>query len=258
MKIFIFCDMEGVSGICGGEFIHGKFTELGGRLMAEEINACVAGCFDAGALRVIVRDGHGSGVNFDPTLVDPRAELIQGRTPGVRFPEIDGAAGLILLGYHAMAGTIAAVLEHTYNSKSIQNRWLNGRKAGEIGIDAAIAAEHGVSVILVTGDDKACREAEEWIPGVSTCVVKHGYDTQGARLIAPSAARAAVRQSAAGAIKNRDRVKPVSVDYPAVLRIEYIERQAPPNAEALGTRVDGQDGRIYEQSGPSVEKLLLG
>lgn len=63
---------------------------------------------------------------------------------------MDGADGLILLGYHAMAGTAGAILEHTYSSVEIQNVWLNGRKAGEVGIDVAIAAEHQVPVILVS------------------------------------------------------------------------------------------------------------
>ena len=46
----------------------------------------------------------------------------------------------------------------------------NGRKAGEIGIDAAIAGDLGIPTVLVTGDDKTCREAEEWIPVLVTCL----------------------------------------------------------------------------------------
>ena len=161
MKIYIFADMEGCSGISNSEYITGNKIALGASFMAQDINACIAGCFEAGAKEVIVRDGHGGGVNLDPSQIDPRATLIQGATPGERFPDIEGAAGLILLGYHAMAGTEAAVLEHSYSSKTIQNMWLNDRKVGEIGIDAAIAAEHKVPVILVTGDDKACKEAVE-------------------------------------------------------------------------------------------------
>ena len=114
MKIYIFADMEGCSGISNSEYITGSKTVLGASFMAQDINACIAGCFEAGAKEVIVRDGHGGGVNLDPSQIDPRATLIQGATPGERFPDIEGAAGLILLGYHAMAGTEAAVLEHSY------------------------------------------------------------------------------------------------------------------------------------------------
>jgi D-amino peptidase len=253
MKIFIFADMEGCSGISGSEFISGKYQDLGGKLMAADINACVAGCFEAGAKQVIVRDGHGAGTNFNPEEIDPRAELIQGATPGVRYPEIEGAAGLILLGYHAMAGTEGAVLEHTYSSKTVQNMWLNGRKVGEIGIDAAIAAERNVPVLLVTGDDKACQEAVSWIPGVLACQVKRGYCTQGAKLIAPATAREMIRQRTVEAVKRRKKAKLLKLDYPATLRVELIERQMLPTAD----HCVWIDGRTYERTGDSVEVLKL-
>lgn len=254
MKIYIFADLEGCSGICGSEFVSGKFQELGSRLMAGDINACVAGCFAAGAAQVVVRDGHSSGVNVNPELIDPRAELIQGATPpGVRFAELDGAAGLILLGYHAMAGAAEAVLEHSYSSRTFQNLWLNGRKVGEIGLDAAIAAEHHVPTLLVTGDEQACREAVSWIPGVLACPVKRGYGSQGAKLIHPDRAREMIERKTIEAIRRRRRVKPVKIDYPATLRRELVERQQ------LPSRVDITvvDGRTWERSGNSVEELLL-
>ena len=58
---------------------------------------------------------------------------------------IVNAYGLILLGYHAMAGTPGAILEHSMSSKSIQNYWINGRLAGEVAIDAApeVAIQEG-------------------------------------------------------------------------------------------------------------------
>ena len=48
--------------------------------------------------------------------------------------------GVILLGYHAMAGTPLGVLEHTSSAARWQNCWVNDEKAGEILIDAATAA----------------------------------------------------------------------------------------------------------------------
>ncbi len=256
MKIFIFADMEGCSGISNGDFIRGdraRFLELGGRYMAEDINACIAGCAAAGATEIIVRDGHGPGVNFDPGMIDPRADLIQGATPGIRFPDIEGADGLILLGYHAMAGTENALLEHTYSSRDIQNMYLNDRKVGEIGIDAAIAAEHNVPVLLVTGDDKACKEAVSWIPGVRACQVKKSYNTQGTRLLSPARAHELITESTIEAIKRRKRVKPLKVEYPATLRWEFVERIQRPTFEAFVQL----DGRTVERTGNSVEALLL-
>lgn len=253
MKIYIFADMEGCSGISNSEYINGSKAALGASFMAQDINACIAGCFDAGAKEVIVRDGHGCGVNLDPSEIDPRATLIQGATPGVRFPDIEGAAGLILLGYHAMAGTEAALLEHSYSSKTIQNMWLNDRKVGEIGVDAAIAAEHKVPVIMVSGDDKACKEAVLWIKNVRACQVKTSYNTQGTRLIIPAAAHELIQSMTADAVKGRRRVKPIKIDYPATLRYEMVERCAVPTS----TNCTIIDGRTWEITGDSVEEMLV-
>ncbi len=253
MKIYIFADMEGCSGISNSEYINGSKAAMGAAFMAQDINACIAGCFDAGATEVIVRDGHGAGINVDPAVIDPRATLIQGAAPGIRFPDIEGSAGLILLGYHAMAGTEGALLEHTYSSKTIQNMWLNDKKIGEIGLDAAIAAEHKVPVIMVSGDDKACKEAVLWIRNVRACQVKTSYSTQGTRLIIPSAAHKMIREMTTDAIKGHRRVKPLKVDYPATLRLEMVERCGVPTAANCTIL----DGRSYEKTGDSVEELFF-
>lgn len=257
MKIYIFCDLEGISGIPASCFINGENSELravAARCMAGDVNACIAGCFEAGATEVVVRDGHGSGCNVNCEMIDARAELVQGASPEARFPGIEGSAALILLGYHAMAGTAGAVLEHTFSSATIQNMWLNGRKVGELGIDAAIAAEHGVPVVLVTGDDKCCSEAREHIPGVAVCCVKQGLATQGARMISPARAQEKIRCAAADALRQLAKFVPVRVDYPATLRWELVERQSLPS----GPEIVRIDGRTFEKSGRSVERLLIG
>ncbi len=256
MKIYIYADMEGCSGISNSEFIGGgrpRFAELGCQFMVDDINACVAGCFDAGATEVIVRDGHSSGLNFSAADIDPRAEIIQGNTSRALFPDIDGAAGLILLGHHAMAGATGALLDHSYASRQIQNLWLNGRKIGEIGLNAAIAAEHNVRVLLVTGDDKACQEAVSWIPGVLACQVKKSYGTQSTRLLSPEIAHQMIRERTVEAIKRRARVRKIKVDYPAILRWEYLERVPVPVDE----RYNMLDARSFERTGDSLETLLL-
>jgi D-aminopeptidase len=95
----------------------------------------------------------------------------------------DGAAAAILLGFHAKALTPGAVLHHTFSSLTIQGMWLNDREVGETGVLAAILAEHKVPVVMVSGDDKVCAEAREWIPGVVTCETKKGTGPQSAELV---------------------------------------------------------------------------
>jgi D-amino peptidase len=224
--------------------------------MAEDMNACIAACFDAGAANVIARDGHGEGRNVDPELIDKRAELVQGATPDARFKGIERCNAVILLGYHARALTPAAIMAHSYSSATIQSMYLNGKAAGEIGIDAAIAAEHQVPVIMVSGDDKACLEAEEWIPGVVTCRVKTATSASSGICLPLEEAHALIASKTKEAIAGRNSIPPVRVQYPATMRWEYIPAGSP--------RVYASDFKPFpdpksrELSSDRVEKLLSG
>ncbi len=258
LKVYVFADMEGVSGIT-----HSGQTLSGGQdyrdacgLMAADINACVAGCFDAGATCVVVRDGHGGGLNVDPKRIDPRARLIQGQTPGERFKDIDGSEALILLGYHAKAGTPGAVLAHTYSSATIQGLWLNGREAGETGVDAAIAAEHGVPVVMVSGDDKVLAEARSWLDGVVTCEVKKGTGWQSAECLPFDEAHRLIRRKAAEAVRARKHVRPLRALAPVTLRWDYLPKGSPRTYDPAFRPV--AEPRRVEKTGDSVERVFLG
>ncbi len=257
MKIYIFVDLEGISGVVNRNYISAEagrpdLIALARKYMAEDTNACIEGCIRGGATEIIVRDGHGGGSNMTREAVGGRADFIDGYTPGARFADIDGADGIILLGYHAMAGTAGAILEHTYSSMEIQNIWLNGRKAGEIGIDAVIAAEHNVSVIMVSGDDKTCAEAQEWIPGVITCEVKKGFSSFGGRIPSLIETRKCITQMAENAVRQAKNMPCIKIGYPVRYRMEMVERRQPtPWRSSI-------DGRTHETETMSVEKTMLG
>lgn len=257
MKIYIFVDLEGISGISCRKYINSDegrpdLIALGRRYMADDTNACIEGCFRGGATEVIVKDGHGTASNMTREQIDPRADFIDGATPGIRFADMDGADGIILLGYHAMAGTQAAVLEHTYNSTLIQNIWLNGKKAGEVAIDAAIAAEHNIPVIMVSGDDKVCAETKDWLPeGVVTCEVKKSFSTNGVRMPSLQKTHALITQKAEEAVRNAKNIPMLKLDYPVAFRVEHMERK-PPNPWLTSI-----DGRTHEIVTDSVERSTL-
>ena len=240
--------MEGISGISGSIYFQkDKFATLGKQYLHGDVNACVNACFKMGASEVIVRDGHGGGGNITRCQLDPRADLITGDTPQVRFADIEKSDALILLGYHAMAGTPCAILEHTYSSISYQNIWLNGVKVGEIGIDAAIAGDLGIPTILVTGDDKTCKEAEEWIPGIVTCQVKKGFSVQGARLISLEKSHTLIEEKTIEAIKKIASIKPLVVSKPVTMRFENIERGRIPDNPAY-KRIDARTYEIVQDT----------
>lgn len=246
-------DLEGISGITGDAYVNGPFAEDGRRLLAADVNACVGACFEAGADAVVVRDGHATGVNIHPFELDPRAELVQGATGMKRFVGIEGADAMILLGYHAMAGTPGAILEHTFSSRTIQNLWYNGKKIGEAGIDAMISGEYGVPVIMISGDDKLCAEADEWLPEAVKCRVKTGCGCNAGHTLPLEQAHRLIAESTRAAIAGIREIRPLTPDYPATLRWENVERCPVPLA---GAKII--DGRTFEKSGGSLEALLLG
>ncbi|MBQ2931226.1 MAG: M55 family metallopeptidase [Clostridia bacterium] len=57
--------------------------------------------------------------------------------------------------------------------------FVNGEKAGKVLIDAAILAEKGKPVIMVSGDDKVCAEAKAIISGIVTAEVKKATGYRG-------------------------------------------------------------------------------
>jgi len=66
MKVYISCDMEGISGV-----VAWKQAEMGNeeykrcqKLMTRELNAAIEGALAAGASEVLVNDSHGSMRNI--------------------------------------------------------------------------------------------------------------------------------------------------------------------------------------------------
>lgn len=251
-KVYISTDMEGCSGITCSEQVA---AEEGKQLMTGDMNACIEGCFAAGATEVVIRDHHGGGRNVNPESIDRRAKLIQGATPEERFKGIEGADAMILLGYHAKALTPRGTLAHSFSSASIQGMWLNGREVGEIGVDAAIAAEHKVPVVMVSGDDKTCAEARSWIPGVVTCQTKKGTGPQSAELVPLEESRRLITQKTKKALDKRGEIELMKVDYPATIRWDYLPKGTLRTHNPSFKPVDNP--RRVVKSGDSVEALLL-
>ena len=252
--VYIFSDMEGCTQITNSKQVSGP---EGAQRMTEDINVCISACFEAGATRVIVRDGHGSGINVDPKNIDPRAELIQGKTPYERFKKIDGCDAMILLGYHAKSLTPNAILAHSYSSKNIQALYLNGKEIGEIGMDAIIAAEHKVPVVLVQGADDACAEAREWIPGVVTCQSKKSTTVQSGKCLSVKKSHRRLARATKRALALRKTIPMVTPKYPATLRTEMVPKGSVRTHDPAYVR--HPNPRFKDKtSNTSVEELLVG
>ena len=180
MKYLIALDLEGVGGVVGVPY-SGLKKESDGWYQARsqailEVNTVASALFDTGATLVALWDNHGGGNNLDYSLLDERIELITPDRSKVRqaFGKEYGFDAMYYLGYHAMEGTIGAVLAHTFNSNEIQYMKINGELVGEIKIDKCYAGESGYAPVFFAGDDKACLEARLAIPGIVCVETKRG------------------------------------------------------------------------------------
>ncbi|MBQ8577367.1 MAG: M55 family metallopeptidase [Clostridia bacterium] len=259
MNIYIMTDMEGISGITSREQVLPEASRYqeGRRLMTADINVVVRACKEAGAEKVYVRDCHGGGMNIIWSDLCAEADgYVIGYTGDDRYPGLDECDAVILLGYHAMAGTLGGTLEHSMSSASIQNYHINGIPAGEVAIDAGIVGDKGKPVIMVTGDDKVCREAKELLPWVVTAEVKRGITWRGGMLLPAEKAYALLRERTIEAVQNAAFARPLVWDKPITMRVELVERGILPSAYAKPyMRI--LDGRTYEVTGDTMEEVLF-
>lgn len=171
----ISADMEGATGVTWTADVEAGTEQWQRfrRMFTGDVNACVEGLFAGGATDVLVNEAHSAQRNVLLEDLDPRARLLTGRhKPLSMMQGIDaGVAGVVFLGYHAAAG-VAGVLAHTYLPNSITGVWLDGVHASEGRLNAALAAEHGVPVLMVTGDDLTCVDAADYVPDAQTAAVK--------------------------------------------------------------------------------------
>ena len=225
-SVFISVDMEGIGGITTyRQTSRGSDDYPWAReLMTEEANAAVAGAFDGGADAVVVSDSHGDMGNLLPHLLDARADLVQG-TPKVPLSMMtgidEGFAMAAFVGYHAGAGTPAAILDHTYTGFMSDVR-VNGASWNETHLNAALAGTFGVPVGLVAGDHACCDQARSVLPWVHTVAVKQGIGNRVGRSWSPERACAAIRTEVAAALRGLVNLEPFRPPGPFTLEIDVI------------------------------------
>ncbi len=244
MKFYISVDFEGgacIVGQAGMTLTASKQYQLAQKVMTGETNAAVAACFESGATEVIVDDCHGGGLNLLYDEIDPRARILLGNPRPRRFPVLDSSfMGMMLIGYHPMAGTDRGVLSHSYSSGAIQHAWLNGKPIGEIGLDSAQAGSLGVPVIFVSSCAAGVKEAKETLGDVETVATKEGLSRNAAVSFSPETARDLITNAVRRAIGRIKDFKPYVVELPCELKREFkLETQADGAARHPGAeRVD--------------------
>jgi len=230
VKVFVISDMEGIAGIVRPEQTNAgeALYEEGRKLYTQEINAAVRGAKAGGATEIVVMDCHGAGKGYDfnsllPEDLEPDCEYVvqEEWTEYTEFLE-QGVDAALFVGMHARAGAGGGVLNHTVSGPDFQNLWFNGTLVGETGINAALCGTWGCPVLLVTGDDAACREGTELLgDGLTTVEVKQGLGVKSARLLQPGRARELVEAGSKQALSDLKAVEPYDPGRPCEIKVEY-------------------------------------
>jgi len=232
VKILISADMEGATGVTWPADVEPGTEQWQRcrRMFTSDVNAAVAGCYDAGATAVIINEAHATMRNLLLENLDVRAVMLTGRhkdlsmVEGIQHGDVDGVA---FVGYHAAAGA-EGVLAHTYLANSITTIRLNGRRASEGLLNSYLAAEYGVPIVLVTGDDRTCSDASGYAPEAPAVAVKDCVSRYAAVCRPPEVTAEAIRAAAREGMQRAGRVAPAA---PGVFEVE-VEVDAAQLAQA--------------------------
>jgi D-amino peptidase len=201
MKVLISADMEGATGVTWPADVEPGTEQWQRcrRMFTSDVNAAIAGFLAAGADEVLVNEAHSTMRNLLLEDLDHRAVMLTGRHKELSMVEgiqDDSVQAVAFLGYHAPAGA-DGVLAHTYLANSITSVRVNGHNASEGWLNAQVAAEYGVPVVLVTGDDRACADAAGYAPQALTVAVKDCISRYAAICRPPEQTAAAITAAAA-------------------------------------------------------------
>lgn len=223
-KYMIRCDIEGVTGVVSYAQAEPGKPEyaFGHRMFMSDLKACLDGLVAGGADEIVVYDEHYYGRNVDLAAVPPQVSVICGKPPyrADWAGGLDGSfAGLILLGFHSKFATPGGLLHHSYEL-DVRDLRLNGVSVGEIGMEAAVAGDWGVPLVMVTGDSAGIAEAEALVPGVRGVVVKESLSETGGRCDPVSVTAERIRSAAEAVVASPPDVTPYAVGDDVTLEIE--------------------------------------
>ena len=236
LKIYVMTDLEGITGVY--KFAQtrekGELYDQACEFFMDDVAAVIKGLRDGGATEIVVRDGHGSGA-LAPHKMMSGAKYIVGRPrPNTGFiPEFDSSYdAMVMIGFHAMMGTVDGVLNHTMSSRKENRYWYNGVESGELAQVALIAGYYEVPMVMVSGDEATCREARTFFGNeIVTVATKKGLAREAAVLFPFEENHKALYEGAKQAISIIPKIKPYKIKTPIQVKEQSLKD---PNMPKLG------------------------
>lgn len=257
MRIFVSCDMEGCTGIVHrDQLVPGASDYARGReLMTRDVVAAVSAALSVDGVRsVTVCDGHGTMRNLLIERFPANCEIVCGPASSKTLCQSEGLDGsyaaMMLVGFHAKAGTKGAVLPHTWIGSLVHEIRVNGAVFGEAALNAALAGEFGVPVVFLAGDDAACREVRADVgPWVHTVPTKRATGPAAAICKPPATTEQEIRLGVLTALQDVRTARPFVVRGPVEFAIVFHQvAQADRAAKRPGVERAGD--REVRFSGP--------
>ncbi len=207
--VYLCTDMEGLAGVdhwdqCYDPDDHSPAYLGGLQHLANDVNATIQGCLQAGVKDIRVIDGHGrnrhrgllrAGLHPAATLVG-----LESVTP-VRLEGLnDEVDAVLMVGQHAMAGTLNGFIDHTQDPKRICRYLINGVEHGEMSQFALYAGSLDIPLVHVSGDEALCAEAARLYPSAGRTPTKQGTGWNSCQLYPVEAVREKITSDVAAAL----------------------------------------------------------
>lgn len=230
-RLFISADIEGCAAVCSEHAQMPDAWEWGKarEWMTNEVLASCVAALENGYDEIIVADGHGNALNLLPDLMPKHVKLIRSwprpllQMQGIETESVDGC---IFIGYHTGANDDRGVLAHTYFGGAFRNIKLNGTIASEGYLNAALAGQYNVPVIMVSGDSDTIEDAKRYSPEAEGCVVKTAIGRRSQMSISPAEANEMIEEATLRAIQKVGSIDPFSVPGPFEIEIEFTSHLA--------------------------------
>jgi D-amino peptidase len=249
LKAFISVDLEGMPYIVTPSHLGLKGTLYEeARKIATKVTLIVADeLHKNGFEEIVVADSHGPMVNIQVEDLPEYMEIVRGfPRPLSMVAGIEGCDAAVFLGYHAKFGTAKSSFDHTYSGGSIRKVEVNGVEVSEFILNAYVAGELGVPIIMVAGEAQLIRDdVRRFAPWVEAVALKDSLSRVSAKSPSMAKIEKALREAAKRAASNfkptAAKDKLLIAKKPVNMRVTFLVSHFADVAELLpnAKRVDG-------------------
>jgi len=235
LKVYISADMEGVVGAVTGD----QLGPTG---------------FEYGRFRQIMTNEDGENLLIEQLPQD--IQLIRSwPRPLMMMEGIDESFdAAIFLGYHASTTNTQGVRAHTISSSNLTAVRLNGVEMMEASINAAIAGDFGVPIVMISGDDATIAEAQRIVGDMEGAVLKWSLGFHSARTLMPEAGYEIIRERVRAALGRIGDFQPYRLNGPIELEISF-KNYMPAEVMAYLPNVDRVDSHTIRFVGQNMTEI---